>query len=90
MLSGLAVQPLDRALRERLHVPDDIDGVVVSGVARRDPAPPALRAGDVIVEINRTPVASVEAFQRAASAASDRALLLVYRDGATVYLSLSR
>ena len=89
-LSGLSVQPLDRAQRQRLHVPEDIDGVVVTGVERGEAGPTALREGDVIVEVNRKPVATVDAFQSAARAAGDQVLLLVYRDGATIYLSLSR
>ncbi|HEX3762975.1 MAG TPA: DegQ family serine endoprotease [Kofleriaceae bacterium] len=88
-LSGLTVQPLDRALRSRLRLPDNVDGVVVTG-AQSGPAASALRPGDVILEVNRKPVATVDAFRDAARDAGDRALLLVYRNGATAYLSLSR
>ncbi|TMQ05499.1 MAG: PDZ domain-containing protein [Deltaproteobacteria bacterium] len=91
ILSGLAVQPLDRALRGQLHVPADVDGVVVTRLDRRGPmAATGLREGDVIVEVNRKPVTSVDAFRDAARSATDSALLLVYRDGATIYLSLSK
>ncbi|TMQ07623.1 MAG: DegQ family serine endoprotease [Deltaproteobacteria bacterium] len=91
ILSGLAVQPLDRALRGQLHVPADVDGVVVTKLDRRGPmAATGLREGDVIVEVNRKPVTSVDAFRDAARSATDSALLLVYRDGATIYLSLSK
>ncbi len=88
-LSGLTVQPLDRALRSRLHLPDEVDGVVVTG-AQSNPAASALRPGDVILEVNRKPVATVDAFRDAARDAGNHALLLVYRNGATAYLSLSR
>jgi serine protease Do len=90
VLSGLAVQPLDRALRDRLRVPDDIDGVVVIGVDRRSGAAAVLRPGDVILEVNRRPVATVETFRDAARAAGDHALVLAYRNGAAIYISLSR
>ncbi|HEX8109362.1 MAG TPA: DegQ family serine endoprotease, partial [Kofleriaceae bacterium] len=91
VLSGLAVQPLDRALRDRLHVPDNIVGVVVTGVDRRGgPAAALLREGDVILEVNRQPVPTVEAFRDAARAAGDRALLLVDRNGVAIYVTLSR
>jgi serine protease Do len=90
-LSGLVVQPLDRALRGRLRVPDGVDGVVVTGVDRgTGPAAALLREGDVILEINRQPVATVDAFRTAARAAGDRALLLVYRRGVAIYVTLSR
>jgi S1-C subfamily serine protease len=91
VLSGLAVQPLDRALRGRLRVPDDVNGVVVTGVDRRGgPAAALLREGDVILEVNRQPVATVDAFRDAAHAAGDRALLLVVRNGVAIYVTLSR
>ena len=90
VLSGLAIQPLDRALRDRLRVPDGVVGVVVTGVDRRGPAAALLRAGDVILEINHQPVATVEAFRDAARAAGDRALLLVVRSGVALYVTLSR
>jgi serine protease Do len=90
-LSGLVVQPLDRALRDRLRVPDDIDGVVVTGVDRgASPAAALLREGDVILEVNRQPVATVDAFRDAARAAGHRALLLVDRNGVAIYVTLSR
>jgi serine protease Do len=91
VLSGLAVQPLDRALRDRLRVPDDITGVVVTRVDRRGgPAPSVLREGDVILAVNRKPVATVDALRDAARAAGDHALVLAYRHGATIFISLSR
>ncbi len=90
-LSGLAVQPLDRALRDRLHLPDDVDGVVVTGVDRRGGTAAALlREGDLILEINRQPVTTVDAFRDAARAAGDHALLLVVRNGVAIYVTLSR
>jgi serine protease Do len=90
-LSGLVVQPLDRALRERLRVPGDVGGVVVTGVDRAaGPAAALLREGDVILEVNRQPVATVDAFRDAARAAGNRALLLVYRNGVAIYVTLSR
>jgi serine protease Do len=90
-LSGLVVQPLDRALRDRLRVPDDVDGVVVTGIDRRaGPAAALLREGDVVLEVNRQPVATVDAFRDAARAAGNRALLLVYRNGVAIYVTLSR
>lgn len=49
-----------------------------------------LREGDVIVEVNRKATKDVTAFQNAARADDRSVVLLVYRDGATVYLSLTR
>jgi serine protease Do len=91
VLGGVTVQPLDRAARTRLHVPDTVEGVLVSKV---DPdgaaAQMGLREDDVILEVNRTATATVDAFRKAAKQSADSVLLLVYRDGATVFMSFSR
>jgi hypothetical protein len=49
-----------------------------------------VRPGDVILEINRTPVQSVEQFEALYRAAKGRILLLLYRDGSTIYMLLSK
>jgi serine protease Do len=91
LLSGVTVQPLDRTARDRLRVPASLAGVVVTKV---DPDSAAaeigLREDDVIVELNRTQVRDVDAFRKAAKQDDRSLLLLVYRDGATVFMSLQR
>ena len=47
-----------------------------------------LTTGDVVLEVNRRPVSSVEDLAKAGSTDSDGLLLLVARDGATLYLLL--
>lgn len=65
----------------------DVQGVVVTEVDGDSPAAEAgLRRGDVIVEVDRQPVATVDAFRRAARATEDRTLLLVEREGTTHYV----
>jgi len=49
-----------------------------------------LRPGDVIVEVNRVETPTVDAFRKAARQGDRRALVLVYRDGVTIFMSLSR
>jgi S1-C subfamily serine protease len=49
-----------------------------------------LRAGDIIMEVNRTETPAPDSFRKAAKATDRRALLLVCRDGVTVFMSLSR
>jgi serine protease Do len=91
VLSGLAIAPLDAAGRRRYHVPDGVLGVLVSNVERGSAAAEiGLRAGDVIVEVNRKETPDLEAFRNATRAEQDSVLLLVYRDGATIYMSLTR
>jgi len=90
VFSGLTVDSLDARSRERLNVPKNVDGVVVSSVDPDSLARDVLRPGDVIVEIDKKPTPSVDAFEKAVRSAGKHALLLVYRDGATIYLALSK
>ncbi|MBZ0235681.1 MAG: DegQ family serine endoprotease [Deltaproteobacteria bacterium] len=89
LLGGITVQPLDRAARNRHGIPDSIEGVLVT---KTDPsrADIGLREGDVIVEVNRKATTTVDAFRKAAKESDDGVLLLVYRDGATVFMSFNR
>jgi serine protease Do len=86
---GFDVEELTPALRQRLGVEDP--GVLVARVAPGGTAEQAgLRVGDVIVEANRHPVASI-ADLAAALAPGDRpALLLVRRGDASVFVLLAR
>ena len=85
------MQPLDRPARTRLRVPDSIEGVLVAKVEPDGAAAQmGLREDDIIIEVNRTATTSVDAFRKAAKQSADSVLLLVYHDGATVFMSLSR
>ena len=54
---GLRVSSLNDALRQRYRVPEDVDGVVVTGVRPGSPAQSAgLRPGVVILEVDGEPV----------------------------------
>jgi serine protease Do len=91
LFAGVTVQELDASTRARMRVPPTVRGVLVAGVDAQSPAVGlGLRPGDIIVEVNRTETPSVEAFRRAARQSEGSALVLVYRDGVTVFMSLSR
>ncbi|HTV82026.1 MAG TPA: Do family serine endopeptidase [Acidobacteriaceae bacterium] len=87
-LKGLAVQSLTPSLRQQLNLPSGIEGVVVSNVDPNSAAAAAdVQQGDVIEEVNRRPVHSMDEYQAAASSIGDQpALLLLYRNGTTFYL----
>src|SRR5688572_13469489 len=93
MLQGLQVEPITPQLRARLELPSTLKaGIVVTGVA---PGSPAQRAGvapgDVIVELNKQPIGSVQDFRDAyKKAVGKNALLLMYREGRTRYVVLGR
>ncbi|TMA39584.1 MAG: DegQ family serine endoprotease [Deltaproteobacteria bacterium] len=87
---GLAVESLAPDDARRLGLKPGT-GVVVTDVSDGSPAEDAgLEAGDVIVEANRRPVRSPAELGRALAASPRRALLLVRRNGASLYIEMER
>ena len=87
---GLSLQPLTPESAKQLNIPSGTEGMVVTEV---DPSGVAAEAGiargDVIMEINRKPVTSIDAVQSAISSAGDRPiLLLISRGGQVVFLTV--
>lgn len=87
---GLSLQPLTPDATRQLNVPEGTEGLVVTEV---DPAGAAAEAGiargDVIMEINRQAVKTVDSVQSALNAAGDKPiLLLISRGGQVVYLTV--
>jgi serine protease Do len=90
--AGATVAPLTPEVRRELRLSREVkQGVVVTAVAPGSPAAGAgLRRGDVIAEANRQPVGSPEALSAQLRQAKKRVLLLVWRDGHTLFLVLDR
>jgi serine protease Do len=87
---GLNVEPLTRERARELGV-SATGGVVVTNVQASGRAADAgLRAGDVIVEVDGEPVASVDALRSALKDGNRPALLLVHRGETTSYLTVER
>ena len=87
---GVTVAPLTPELAERADVPKGIKGLLVQEV---DPASRAaeagIRAGDVIQQVNRQPVQTVDDLRAAVRRSSDRpALLLVNREGRDFFITV--
>jgi serine protease Do len=76
---GLTVRPLDRTRARSVQVPPGIEGVVIWRV---DPAGAAfsgpVRRDYVIMQVNRKPVPTVEAYERVISAARPGDVLALY------------
>ena len=76
---GLSVREIDRATANRLRLPNGVSGVVVTRV---DPLSAASDAGiqrdHVVMEINRRPVDSADAYNRLARSAHPGDVLAVY------------
>jgi serine protease Do len=89
-LRGITVQNLTPQLRDQLGLPADLNGVVI---AQLDPSSPAaqegLQAGDVIMDVGRTPVHNVGEFNRLAAAATGQVLVRIYRQGTGLFVVLS-
>ena len=87
---GISVAPLTPELASRYRLPRGTRGLVVENV---DPdgraASAGIQAGDVIEEVNRQPVDSVDDLRSAMRRTTDRpALLLVNREGNQLFMTV--
>jgi serine protease Do len=85
---GLAVDDLNQDARQQLQIPAEVHGAAVANVRPGSPAEDAgLQPGDVVVEVNRKPVASAEQFASAihSTPAGKDILLLVWSKGNDSY-----
>ena len=87
---GLRTQELTPELAEQLGV-SDATGVLVAGVEPGSPAEEAgLRRGDVILEVDRKSVESVDQLTDRLAQADDRALVLISRGESNLFVPLKR
>jgi len=91
VLQGIHVQNITPSARESLGVPERIHGVIVTDIDADSSARRFLAKNDIIIEINKKKIASVDDYRAAASKIeSDQdVLLLLYRKGSVLYLTLS-
>jgi serine protease Do len=89
---GLRLGSITKKSRSQYRIPDRLSsGVVIESVAPGSAGAQAgLRPGDVILEVNQVRIDEVRRFSQLYKAARGRVLLLVYRDGSTSYLLLSK
>lgn len=81
---GLSVQPLTPEIAQQLRVPVESMGVVVNSVLPGSAAERAgIRRADIILQVNREDVPSIEQFQNAIRRSSSRPILLLIRRGQT-------
>ena len=88
-MQGISVEDVNARTARQLGLPSNTMGAVVTEV---DPSSKAadsgLQRGDVIQEVNHQPVRNAAEFQRAIRNAKDQALLLVDRQGNTLYIAV--
>jgi serine protease Do len=88
-LEGVTVENVTSQIARDLKLPANATGVVVSEVSPSSAAASAgLQRGDVIQEVNRRPVKNVAEFEAAVRNSKDGTLLLVNRDGHTIYVGV--
>ena len=89
-LDGVTVHDLTAAVARKIGVPASTQGVVIMNVRMGSLAADAgLQSGDVIQEVNRRPVKNAAEFESAVRlAGKNPALLLVNRDGTTIFVAV--
>ena len=89
---GLNVAPVSKALRQKYEIPAEVThGVVVTGVARGGTGDAlGFQAGDVILQVNRIAIKSAKQLDEEYRKAKGKLALLVFRDGATVYVVVTK
>jgi serine protease Do len=90
---GMSLRDLDSQVRNELELPSGRGGAVVAAVEPgRAAAQAGVRPGDVILEVNRSPVSNAAetaaAFRRVPE--NDPAFVLVWRQGQELFLTMSR
>lgn len=91
-LNGLGLESLTPQNRQRFRVAPEIkEGAVITAIEPGSPGSRAgLRPGDVVVEINRQKVTSPESFRQHWTASGSKALLLISRQGHTLFMVVNR
>jgi serine protease Do len=87
-LEGVTVGNVSDQAVQEFNLPANTKGVVVTGIDPSSPvADSGLRQGDVIQEVNHQPVRNVNDFDQAVSKAGKNPLLLVNREGNTLFIA---
>lgn len=86
-MDGLSVENLTPAIAQQLELPSGMKGVLVTDVESGSAVEEAgLQRGDIVLEVNRKPVVNIAEFRRATSHVSGPTVLLVNREGNTMYV----
>ena len=82
------MENLDAQSAQQLGLPSSASGVVVTNIDPSSPeAASGLRKGDVIQEVNHHAVKNVSDFEEAVHKAGSNPLLLVNRQGTTIFIA---
>jgi serine protease Do len=92
VLSGLAVEAITADNRNQFGIPEDAKGVVVSNVESGSAVEAAgIQPGDLIQEVSRTAVKTLDDYQQIASkiAKDELVVLLVNRRGNNLFVAVN-
>ncbi|HUU00416.1 MAG TPA: DegQ family serine endoprotease [Myxococcota bacterium] len=88
---GLTLEPLTQRQAQRLGVPENLRGLVVTAVDPNSEAAGLIRRGDIVIEVNRLRVRSINDFKRALSRGKKgKVLIKIQRGGTRVYLVITK
>ncbi|MBD3800058.1 MAG: Do family serine endopeptidase [Campylobacterales bacterium] len=90
VFEGVSLQNLDPQQRYRLRIPDDVEGVLVTDVdGDSEAAMQGVRPGDIIVQLENTPVTDLTSLQKARSSAEGKLKrIYLYRKGQIYVVAL--
>ncbi|HXX53633.1 MAG TPA: DegQ family serine endoprotease [Thermodesulfovibrionales bacterium] len=90
LLKGVYVQDITPEMKKAYAIPKRIVGVVITGIEEDSGAEQFLEKQDVIMEVNRRKILNAKEYESAVSKidSSQNILLLVYRKGAAIYVTL--
>ena len=91
-LDGLTLGEITPEARGKLRLPDGLraGALVVEVEPGSAAARSGMRASDVVLEVNREKITGVERFRQAYQKARGPTLLLIFREGATLFLVVRR
>jgi len=89
-LRGVMVQNLTPEIYKQLNMPERIRGVVITSIDPDSPSAQRLQRGDVIIEINRKAISSVDDYEKVVSKIKpeEEILLLIFRQGSTLFVTV--
>jgi serine protease Do len=91
VLRGISVRELTPELYRQMNISEKIKGVIVAEIGPDSPAEGKLMEDDIIQEINRKAIANLKDYESTASGIKpdETVLLLVFRKGSSVFITIS-
>jgi serine protease Do len=91
-LNGVSVQNITPDVRKSLDIPQRVKGVIINDVDANSAAAGILTQGDIIIEVNRKKIGNIMEYQAIVSRipSGQNILLLIYRNGSNLFITLQK